>query len=105
MITIVYNLLIAVLELLFWAILLSGVVSLLLTFNILDRHNRFVWGTADFLNRVTDPILRPIQRRLPLYNSIDFSPLVALLAIRLIVEPMLGIIYRGLVINDWRIWA
>ncbi len=33
-----------------------------------------------FLHQVTEPVLRPIRRRLP-YSSIDFSPLVVILAI------------------------
>jgi YggT family protein len=33
-----------------------------------------------FLYQVTEPVLRPIRRRLP-YSGIDFSPLVAILGI------------------------
>jgi len=33
-----------------------------------------------FLHQVTEPVLRPIRRRLP-YGAIDFSPLVVILAI------------------------
>jgi YggT family protein len=37
---------------------------------------------VQFLYRATDPVLRPIQRWLPLRGwGIDFSPLVAILAI------------------------
>ncbi len=47
------------------------------------------WVNADpwnpivqFLHRATDPVLRPIQRMLPTRGwGIDFSPLVAILAI------------------------
>lgn len=35
---------------------------------------------VQFLYRVTDPVLRPIQRRLPM-TGIDFSPMVVILAI------------------------
>jgi YggT family protein len=33
-----------------------------------------------FLHQVTEPVLRPIRRRLP-YSAIDFSPLVVILGI------------------------
>lgn len=39
-------------------------------------------ATPSFLYRATDPVLRPIQRMLPMRGwGIDFSPLVAILAI------------------------
>ena len=35
-----------------------------------------------FLNRVTEPVLYPIRRRLPLhFGGIDFSPIIVILAI------------------------
>jgi YggT family protein len=33
------------------------------------------------LNGATDPILRPIRRRLPAFGGLDFSPLIAVLLI------------------------
>lgn len=37
-----------------------------------------------FLDKVTDPVLKPIRKVLPSAGGIDFSPLLAFLAIRLI---------------------
>jgi YggT family protein len=36
---------------------------------------------ARFFNKITDPIIEPIRRRLPSAGGIDFSPLVAILLI------------------------
>jgi YggT family protein len=33
------------------------------------------------LNGITDPILTPIRRRLPVFGGLDFSPLIAVLLI------------------------
>lgn len=38
----------------------------------------------DLLKRVTDPVLDPIRKALPATGSIDFSPLVALIALELL---------------------
>ena len=62
-----------------WALIISAVLSLLLAFNILDTRNRFVWSVADFFYRVTEPVLRPIRRRLPNLGGVDLSPLVVIL--------------------------
>jgi YggT family protein len=43
-----------------------------------DPHNQIVI----FLYRVTEPILRPIRRRLPMRNGgIDISPIIVILVI------------------------
>jgi len=34
-----------------------------------------------FLSRITDPVLRPIQRMVPPAGGIDFSPIILILAI------------------------
>lgn len=34
-----------------------------------------------FLRRVTDPVLRPIQKAMPMAGGIDFSPIVLILVI------------------------
>jgi YggT family protein len=71
----------AALGLLWWAVLLAAIVQTLLAFNVLDGRNRIVWTIADFLYRVTEPLLRPIRNRLPQLGGVDLSPLVLLLVI------------------------
>ena len=66
---------------------------MLLAFNVLDSRNRIVWSIADFLYRVTDPVLRPVRRVLPTMGNIDFSPWVVLLVIQLLIAPLLERIY------------
>ena len=62
-----------------WALIISAVLALLLAFNVLDTRNRFVWTVADFFYRVTEPVLRPIRRRMPNLGGVDLSPLVLIL--------------------------
>ena len=62
-----------------WALIINAVLSLLLAFNVLDTRNRFVWTVADFFYRVTEPVLRPIRRRMPNLGGVDLSPLVVIL--------------------------
>jgi YggT family protein len=98
---IIYNLLDSLLGLMVWALILAAVVSWLISFNILDSRNRFVWSVADFLNRVTDWLLRPIRSRIRPVNGIDLSPLIALLAIQLLVRPLLAWFFQGLATGIW----
>ena len=70
-----------VLNILWWIIIASAILSWLLAFNILDYRNNFVRTIADMLHRLTEPLFRPIRNILPNLGGIDLSPLVILLII------------------------
>ena len=59
-----------------WAYLWVIVIRALLSWVNPDPWNPIV----RFLHQVTEPVLRPIRRRLPM-SGIDFSPMVVILAI------------------------
>jgi len=65
-----------------WAVILAAVFSLLIAFNVLDTRNRLVWTIGDFLERVTEPTLRPIRRVLPNLGSVDISPIILILLLQ-----------------------
>jgi YggT family protein len=89
------------LKLLFWAVILQAIVSTLISFNVLDTRNRFVWSVADFLTRITDPLLRPIRRRMPDTGNVDFSPLILLVGIGAVAMPIVDYIYAGIRDGVW----
>ena len=57
------------------------VLSWLVSFNVVNTRNRFVYIVGDFLYRVTEPALRPIRRLLPSFGGIDLSAVVLLLGL------------------------
>jgi len=63
-------------------IFVQVVIGWLVLFNVINTHNAFVRSLVYALERLTDPIYRPIRRLLPNLGGIDFSPLVVLLAIQ-----------------------
>ena len=102
MLTVIFNLLYFVINLYFWAIILSAVFSMLASFGVLDTHNRIVWTIGDFLFRVTDPVLRPLRNVLPNFGSIDISPLIVLAVIQLAVLPLLQRLQLALTTGVWQ---
>jgi YggT family protein len=100
LLTILFQLIDAVLGLYWWAVILAAVVSTLTSFGVLDTRNRLVWTIADFLYRVTEPALRPIRNFLPNLGGIDISPLILLLLISG-VRMLLARIYTGLETGMW----
>lgn len=93
-----FFLVMAGLNLFFWAVIIAAILSLLTGFGILDTRNRVVWVVSDFFYRVTEPVLRPIRNRLPNLGGIDLSPLVVLLglqALMILVAAIQGYLIRG----------
>ncbi|WP_427025198.1 YggT family protein [Aureimonas ureilytica] len=88
-----------ILNILWWIIIVSAVLSWLLAFNILDYRNNFVRTVTDTLYRMTEPLYRPIRRILPNLGGLDLSPLVVLIAIffiqQLIYLYVVPAIYRA----------
>jgi YggT family protein len=64
------------LEYVLWAYMWIIIIRALVSWVNPDPWNPIV----RFLHQVTEPVLRPIRRRLP-YSGIDFSPLVVILGI------------------------
>ncbi len=68
-----------VIDLYMWVVIIWVIMSWLVSFQIVNTHNRFVYLVSDFLQRVTEPALRPIRRVTPYLGGIDLSPLVLIL--------------------------
>lgn len=83
--------LIYVLQLLIWLIIAQAILSWLVAFNVINTSNRFVHAVLTGLDRMLNPILRPIRNLLPDMGGIDLSPLVLILAIMLIQRLLHGL--------------
>ena len=70
------------------------ILTLVLSFMANDPPPTLVDITQVFV-QVTEPILAPIRRVLPSFGMIDFSPLVAILALTFIQQVILPLIIPG----------
>lgn len=70
------------LQLLVFAIIISAILSWLVAFDVINLRNQVVYNIARFLDAVTRPILRPVQRIIPPLGGVDISPIVVLLVIQ-----------------------
>ena len=70
-----------VLRLYMWCIIIAVVMSWLISFNIINTHNRFVYMIYDFFFRITEPALSRIRRYLPSFGGLDISPVILILLI------------------------
>lgn len=76
-----------------WIIIIQAVLSWLITFRVLDLRNNVVGSIWGALDRMTEPLYRPIRRMLPAMSGLDLSPLVVLLLIFFLQRVIIYYIY------------
>jgi YggT family protein len=59
----------------------AAIMSWLIAFNVVNPRNQFVAMVADFLYRITEPVLRPVRAFMPNLGGIDISPVIVILII------------------------
>lgn len=57
-------------------------LSLLLSFNMLNRNNMLIYNIQSFLAQIIEPLLSPIKRILPRVGMFDFSPIILIFALQ-----------------------
>lgn len=81
------------LDLYWWIVIASAIFSWLYAFGVVNARNQVVSAIGQFLYQATEPVLRPIRRRLPNLGTIDISPVVLLLGVILIRLVIIYYIY------------
>lgn len=82
------QILLLVLDILWFFIIAHVIMSWLISFQVLNLHQQLVAQIWHMLNRLLEPLYRPIRRVIPPMSGIDLAPLIALIgvyAIRIIL--------------------
>jgi YggT family protein len=98
LIDVVFRIVLVVLNILWWVVLIHAVLTTLISFNVINTWNETVRVIYQTLQRIVDPIERPIRRILPDFGPLDLSPFVALVLIMItttIVVPYLWALAHG----------
>ena len=92
----IFYLVLQLLKLYYYVVLANVVISWLVSFNILNTQNRFVYSILEMTYRLTEPMLNRIRRFLPNLGSLDISPVILLVLIwfvemcmHLYIKPMI----------------
>jgi YggT family protein len=75
------NVILLALQLYTYLIIASAILSWLVAFNVINTRNDFVRAVWNFLDAVTQPVLRPIRNILPNLGGVDISPIILILLI------------------------
>lgn len=80
MITII-EILLFVLEIVWFFVIAQIIISWLVSFEVLNLRQPFVYQIWSMLNRILEPIYTPIRRVLPPMGGVDLSPIVLIIGL------------------------
>jgi YggT family protein len=84
------------LNVLWWLIIIQVILSWLVAFNVINTASegmrRFLVG----LDRLLEPLYRPFRKILPDFGGLDLSPVVVLLLIGILINPVISNALRSL---------
>ena len=75
----IFILLDSVITIYLWIIIINAILSWLVAFNVLNTQNRFVFSVLNVTYKLTDPALNKLRRFIPIFGSIDISPVILIL--------------------------
>jgi len=88
-----FQILMLILDVVWFIIIVHVIMSWLINFQVLNLRQQFVAQIWDGLNRLVEPLYRPVRRILPPMTGIDLAPLVVLIgvyALRIILANNVG---------------
>jgi YggT family protein len=65
-------------------VIVQFVLSLLISFNVVNMHNPFVESVWRAVNAILEPILAPVRKFMPDTGAIDFSPMVVIILLTIL---------------------
>ena len=76
-------------------VIVQFVMSLLISFNVVNMHNDFVAAIWKAINALLEPILAPIRKIMPDTGAIDFSPMVLIVVLQILRIVLSNLAYAG----------
>jgi len=77
----IFYLVLQILKLYSYIVIVNVIISWLVSFNVLNTQNRFVYSVLELTYRLTEPFLNKIRHFLPNLGTLDISPIILLLLI------------------------
>lgn len=66
-------------------VIVSFVMGLLISFNVISLSNQYVDAIYKSVNALIDPLTRPIRKFMPDPGMIDFSPMVLIIGLQILL--------------------
>ena len=66
-------------------VIVQFVIGLLFAFNVVNHSNDFLRQVYESINRLLEPILRPVRNFMPQTGALDLSPLVVIVGAQILL--------------------
>ena len=73
------GLIIQIINLYQFVLLIYIIATWLISFNIINTSNRFIYSAMEILYRLSEPSLRLVRKYVPTFGNIDISPIIVYL--------------------------
>ena len=60
-------------------LLIYIIATWLISFNIINTSNRFIYSAMEILYRLSEPSLRLVRKYVPAFGNVDISPIIVYL--------------------------
>ena len=67
-------------------IVIQAIMSWLFAFNVISNQNMVVYRIWDVMNRLSEPIYRPVRRFMPDLGGVDITPMVVIVGLLLLQQ-------------------
>lgn len=89
------QLLIFVLQVYFYIIIASVIISWLIAFEVLNVKNPQAQNLVNLLNKLTEPVYKPLRKYIPPIAGIDITPIIVIFGIFLLQELIARVFIYG----------
>ena len=99
MVGLIFNIVEILLNVVWWIIVVQVILSILISFNVINTYNDLVRSLWQGLERLTDPMYRPLRRILPDARPLDLAPMAVLILLLIVRQAVMPYIASVLVAN------
>ncbi len=92
----IIEMIILILNFYMYLVIAHIIISWLFVFNVINGRNQFVAMIAEFLYKITEPVLGRIRRYMPDLGGIDLSPIVLFFAIIFIQRALIYYVHPAM---------
>lgn len=91
--TAIGQILLLLLDVAFWIVIIQVILSWLIVFNVINIRNPHAAKFVLVLEKITDPVYRPLRKLIPPIAGIDLTPIIIILAIEILKRLVVGVFF------------
>ncbi|TAL40249.1 MAG: YggT family protein [Alphaproteobacteria bacterium] len=89
----ILDLLLLALQIYFWIIIATVVVSWLVVFEVLNTRNKWVFKLCNLLNQITNPLIVRLRKVVPPLGGVDLTPMIVIFGIYILQNILIHLKY------------